>query len=249
MSVAWTSDEHVGQTVPYAAGSPAAFFTALAGQSPDYYVSTGDVVLYPLEAEFGIYDAAIALLSCDTYHVPGNHEEDDWEADPPTWTLYDAHFAARHFVFDVGPYRLIGVHTRAGRPPDATGKCRIDDAEWTWFTGQLAALEGQMPIVFAHYQSYDVLDRDMVTTLANAGVKWWLSGHGHRDMIYSDVSGCRIVTGPTCSGTGTPLNPHGGYGWLDVYTDRVVLHYRDAAPPYSDVSTAIYTPLTLFVWD
>ena len=247
-NIAWTSDEHVGHTVPYAAGSPGAFFNGLAGLNPDYYVSTGDTVLYPVEDEFDLYDTVVAAITCDHYNVPGNHEEDNW-TEAPTWVKWDAHHIARHFSFDVGPFRFIGVHTRAGRSPDAEGKCRIDEGELTWFQGQLASLGGQKPVVFSHYQPYDILGNDVLTICQNAGVKLWLSGHGHRDMISSTSQSVQIITGPTTSGTGTYQNTTGGFGWIEVYNDRLVIRYRYAIAPWNEVSTSIYTPITFNQWD
>ena len=131
---------------------------------PDFTFWTGDVIegygdsVAEANAEYDTFLQGAALTGGPVFNAPGNHE---YSLDAALLPVYEQRLGSLYGSFDYGHSHFIALDTS---PAGADGTIKggtIDDAQWAWLQGDLAANRGARNIfVFMHHFVFGPPDPD-----------------------------------------------------------------------------------------
>jgi outer membrane protein assembly factor BamB len=149
--------------------------------SPDFIVSTGDLINKGTAEEFAHYLAGMSAARMPVRHLIGNHDCDGGKASGAT-LLYEEHCGPPYYAFEAGHVHFV---------------C-LDSMHWNgtqrdwlkWYLGTVP--EGRTIVVFQHYPP----TRELLDYLAGFPVKGIFSGHVHGIRIaeHRGIFNCNSTT-------------------------------------------------------
>lgn len=173
------------------------------------------------ESAYQAYATNVSSLTAPLYNVPGNH--DNGGAPDYDYAFYDEYVGMDHFAVTIGPVRVIGYKITTLADASAI----VEAGEKAYVLGELAALDGLIPVIMAHAACPD---EELEAAFVTYGVAAYLHGDGHHNCIAYTLDGITHVDGGSTDTTHTDdqTNTDGGFMVVDVFADRLEIIYARA---------------------
>jgi Icc protein len=212
--------------------------------SPDFVVSTGDLVIGAEEAEesqarvwYDAYSGTVEDFSMPLYNALGNHDVVGIYRDGAAETdqghnkeMYYEYFGPTYYSFDWGNYHCLVLDPN--ELDDGRQVYRIPDEQLEWLRGDLSHRESRPLLVFFHEPTPSWENRaEVLNILADHGPTTLFAGHWHQDVLLSSQGFHEQATGALCGewwfGPCPDGNPS-GYRIVCVGEEGISSFYRGA---------------------
>lgn len=232
-----------------------AAFAEVAALSPEFVVSTGDMVLEANPAPpdvargwFDLYREVVAASGLRVYETIGNNElvaiwGDDAPTDHPAYGkgLYRELFGPTHYSFDRGAFHFAATDTHRAEPredaPPEWDFGRMEPEVSAWLDADLAMHRDRVLVVLNHepFTSEWLLYRgaDDEGLFARHGVAHVLAGHIHHNALAREGVTTHVTTG-ALSGQRwfVPPTVHpGGYRLFQARGRRLYSAWKELSRP------------------
>lgn len=231
------SDYHIGQSGFDAAnGEPADNMRFIQSLNPDFVILTGDLTYNALLSEFTTLSNILKTnITAPIFELPGNHDSvsNSWDgAVAPNYIGWNATFPMKHFAFDVGPLKFIGINTEIQSSTDPTpgfGKVSALEKSWLYYELQRALSEKRMPLVFGHQALDFTADSDARDKIVASGCPMAFWGHNHVTNRVTTYTTCTYIELPSINTC--PAGPvEGGFDLITITSTNLLMTFYKADP-------------------
>ena len=269
-SFALASDIHVGRSITFSSGEPAANFDQMLSGGALGVICTGDITENSGVTQT-VYMASVAASHPGKFFkfLAGNHDAcpevgDEGEGDAgtdvcsETYTNFNFYLnnnsTNRYWAFDIGKYRFIGFDSQLIREGANQGLGKIPPSDFDFVTNELAvAAAANRPVMlFSHYpllssfgnQIYD--NQPLLAAMTNSGkVVAYVSGHRHQWATRATNGNVLHVSAPglaySIGAADPPYSVSGGYLTIGVTNDLLTFNlYSAEHPTYTLRDTFVY---------